>query len=352
MTKVWDPAEIRARIKEILPEGKVIARHNKDGHFYEVDMAVDSWAFMRKHETGYTLPAMPAPGVVSGKLTYNPIYPSVTGKLQILKDEGLINYKMNRAVDYLRNFIFSLTALPTMEDISQACQMSTRVSQDILEDAGDIGTRIHNVREAIFLEWIKTGERPADFLSFIPANEEDVRTTSAIRALQKFCEERDYVPVACELLVYNHELATAGTLDDLGLIRKIYREGNPDCPHTELVSNGKYGIHRCMTCDMKYGYEFALMDLKTSNQFKDHYFFQVALYWWKLWNLLGKEWKPQRCFILKVSKEDGSYKIEDLKRPAKLAQYARAMIKTNEGVEFIKSLRKDNQKVVAPLMQL
>ena len=62
--------------------------------------------------------------------------------------------------------------------------------------------------------------------------------------------------------------------------------------------------------------------------------------------------RPQRCFILKVSKEDGTYKIEDLKKPARIAQYALALLKTDEGVEFIKGLRKDNQRSVAPKMTL
>jgi len=56
--------------------------------------------------------------------------------------------------------------------------------------------------------------------------------------------------------------------------------------------------------------------------------------------------RPERCFILKLSKEDGTYKIEDLKKPGILVRYAKSMLKTNEGIEFIKSLRKDNQKKV------
>jgi hypothetical protein len=326
----WKPEEIRARIEEILPAGRVVPRHSDKGHFYEV---------------------------IDGKFVAPPIYPSVTGKLQILKDEGLINYKMNRAIEYFRDFIFKnysdlgqCTDQEIMIKIDEATTLASRVSQDILSDAGDIGTRIHNLREVIFNEWIKTGKRPDDFVSFIPPNEEDVRVISALRALQKFCVEKDYIPVKCELLVYSHKLKTAGTLDDLGLMRKVLREGTiADCAHEDMVLNEKNGKHTCVKCDYQYRYEFVLMDLKTSNQFKDHYFFQVALYWWKLWQLLGKEWKPERCFILKVSKEDGGYKVEDLKKPSKLAQYAHAMIKTNEAVDFIKSLRKDNQRTVMSL---
>ncbi len=338
--KNWKAADIRARIQEVLPDGTVVPKHNERGHFYEINDVSTS-------------------GVVP------PVYSSVTGRLQILKDEGLINYKMNRAIESLQNFMFANYARMTeencMEMITDACTKASRVSQDILHDAGDIGTFIHDIREKIFSHWIATGERPKNFLDFIPKEEEDlrgmdVRAISATRALQKFCEERDYIPVACEIYVYDHELKTAGSLDDIGLIRKVLREEKPlenhplGCPHINLIISEKSGKHTCVECDYQYRYEFVLMDLKSSNQFKDHYFFQVALYWKFFTKLTGL--KPERCFILKTSKEDGSYKIEDLKKPSKLAEYARYMIKTNEGVDFIKSLRKDNQKVVAPLMQL
>lgn len=324
--KTWKRDEIIERINQVLPEGRVVPRHNENGHFYEVKI----WKNDDKE---------------------GPIYPSVTGKLQVLKDQGLMNYKMNRAIEYLKNFIFSLNVMPTMEEIEAAAEKASRVSQDILEDAGDIGNRVHNTRERIFSEWIKTGKKPDDFLSFIPAEEEDIRTTSAIRALQSFVEDHDYVPVACELLVFDHDLAVAGTLDDLGLMRRVVKEGDLECQH-EFITSMFADIHKCAKCDRKDRYEFVLMDIKTSNQFKDHYFFQVALYWRMLWRLLGKSWKPERAIIVKLSKTDGSYKIEELKKLPSLAQYALHMLKTNEAVDFIKSIRKDNQKVVAPLMEL
>jgi hypothetical protein len=336
--KYWKPEEIRARIDQILGPGSIVTRHNSRGHFYEVREGEERTADVEK--------------------VVGPVYPSVTGRLQILKDEGLINYKMNRAIEYFKNFVFTnynkLNDANVMEMIEEAANLASRVSQDVLMDAGDVGTRIHNVREDIFNHWIKTEERPKDFLAFIPPDDPDVRVISAIRALQKFCEDKDYIPVKCELLVYSHKLKTAGTLDDLGLMRKVIREGEGFCGDGfhNILSHPYNGTHRCVACGYKYRYEFVLMDLKTSNQFKDHYFFQVALYWWKLWNLLGKAWKPERCFILKVSKEDGSYKIEDIKYPGKLANYAMAMLKTNEAVDFIKEIRKDNQKTVAPIMKL
>lgn len=350
--KNWNPKEIRARIDEILPPGKVIPRHNKEGHFYEVREGDQ----IGQPEGSVSIDPITEEHIQHPNIL-GPVYPSVTGKLQVLKDQGLMNYKMNRAVEYVFGNFKSFTD----ENIMEHLDIASRVSQDILEDAGDIGTRIHNYREAIFNEWIRTGARPLDFTKFIPAEDVDVRAISGVRALQAFCIERDYIPVICEKLVFSHEDKVAGTLDDLGLMRKVDREGSPECDHKAVnlmqenslcVMIDEKGVHRCLRCDLKYHYEFVLMDIKTSNQLKDHYFFQVCLYWKMFWKLLGSKWKPERCIIVQLSKENGRYKIEDLKKPAKLAQFAKHMLKTNEAVDFIKSLRKDNQKVVAPVMQL
>lgn len=303
---------MREDIGKALPSGLVVPRHNEKGHFYQVGEVV---------------------------------YPSVTGRLQILKDEGLINYKMNRAIEYVFAHFKEFTDANIMAHLDTA----SRVSVDILTDAGGIGTDIHNYREAIFRDWIKTGERPKDFLAYIPADREDIRAISALRALSKFCDETGYIPVDTELLVFSHKLKVAGTLDDIGIMRKIHREGNKDCVHNEIMDEVKGNVH-CVKCDRKWRYEFVLMDLKTSNQFKDHYFFQVALYYQMFKELTGL--KPERCFILKVSKEDGSYKMEDLYKPSLLASYAKSMLKTHEGITTIKDLRKDNQKIVGEKIEL
>jgi asparagine synthetase B (glutamine-hydrolysing) len=144
----------------------------------------------------------------------------------------------------------------------------------------------------------------------------------------------------------------------LGLIREVLDEGVGFCgqvgpdgtmqpDHDYIV--GKNGKHTCVACGRQYRYQFVLLDLKTSNQFKDHYFFQVAMYWWMFWKIIGIDHKPEKCLILKVSKEDGRYKIEDLKMPARLAGYAKHMLRTKEGMEFIRELRKDNQRNVVKI---
>jgi hypothetical protein len=295
---------IQERIAQRLPEGKVVAMHDASGHWYGVRLVGakedPTEAFL---EEKYVVEV---DGIRYAK------YPSVTGKLQILKDESLINYKKNQIIQ----FTYAHWKSFTDENIMEMMGKADRVPEDILADAGDIGTQIHDTRQDIFDHWIKTGDRPADFLSFIKPGEIDIRLKSAIRALQKFCEEKNYTPIACELFVYSHKMHVAGTLDDIGMM--------PD-------EQGKM--------------LFVLMDLKSSNQFKNHYWFQVAMYWEMLSQIIGI--RPQRSFILKISKENGCYTIEELRNILKLCTYAHAMIKTNEAVDYIKSYRKDNQKNVA-----
>lgn len=315
-------SDIVKRIGEVLSPDICIPEHTKDGHFYRI---------MTPDEKGVT----------------GNVYSSVTTKLQIIKDESLINYKKNQVIQYVFRNYSKFTDANIMEHLS----LAERVPEDILADASDIGTEIHDTREAIFKNWIETGIRPADFLSFIKPDQVDVRLKSATRALSKFCDDHSYVPVATELFVYSHKLKVAGTMDDLGLMRKIIRPGSQNCDHSTVWLPKKsrdYGV--CMKCDYRYTIELVLMDLKSSNAFKDHYFFQVALYYWMFKELTGI--RPTRCFILKVSKIDGTYKLEDLYQPALLASYARSMVRTHNGIMHIKSLRKNNQKVVAPKIEL
>ena len=306
----WNVEEIRKIIRERIPEGSVVLAHNERGHFYK-----------------------PAKG------DNEPMFPSVTGRLQVLKDESLINYKMNRALEYVfKNY-------PGFDDknIMTHMEAAERMSADIFEDAGDIGRDIHDYRQKYFNHWIKTGKRLDNILNFIPPDKNDIRAVSALRALEQFVINRNYRPIITELPILSLKLKVGGTLDDLGLMDNILRIGDPECEH-EIIESQKTNFSHCVKCDRKIRTEFVLMDLKTSNALKDHYFFQVSLYYEmfrKLTNL-----KPERCFILKLSKEDGTYKIEDLKRPGRIARYARSMLITNEGIDFIKNLRKDNQKVV------
>jgi len=309
-----DAQKLRARISFAIPEGTVVPEHDEKGHRYRI-MTPDQ------------------NGVVGN------VYPSVTGKLQIIKDESLINYKKNQVIEYVFKHYREFTDNNIMEHLSCA----EKVPETILNDASDVGTDIHNIREKIFKDVIeeKVEFKDIDFLSYIPPEKEDVRIKSAIRALNSFVHDYKYKPIATELYVYSHKLKVSGTLDDIGIITKVIRDGDKNCTH-ELITNKNESV--CLKCGFKEKQYLVLLDVKTSNQFKDHYFFQVALYYQMFCALTDV--KPEICFILKLSKTDGTYKIEEMKQLSKLADYAKSIIKTSNGICFIRNMRKDNQKIV------
>lgn len=357
-----DPATIRGQILSALPPGFVIPRHNENSHWYEIDEASRKGFIRRFYEDGYTLPVKTPDeqhAKTSGIVMTNPVYPSVTAKLQVLKDEGLANFKMNRALEY----IFAHFKEFNDENIMEHLGLAERVPADLFTEAGDIGTAVHDTRQAIFDEWIRTGKRPTNYPSFVPPEKEDVRVTSCLAALEKFVNDYNYRPVVCEMLVYSHQHKVAGTLDDLGLMRILMRPGRDEhgqiieCDHTNdsptdgpqscVIEDPNRNVERCIKCGAKWKTVLALVDLKTSNRFKDHYFFQVGMYFDMFRKLTGI--KPEKLYIVKLSKEDRMYKLEEIKRPAKIASYARHVLKTNEGIDFIKEIRKDNQRVVVKL---
>ena len=275
-------AELRNQILAKLPEGTVIPRHTEKAHFYEVPRVART-------------------------------YPSVTGKLQILKDEGLINYKMNRALEYVS---MHRDEMVSPERAMQILEEASQESDKVLRDAGDIGTIIHDAREEYFKEWIRTGARPeGDLKRFIRPGVTDRRAISGLRGVERFAIEQKYQPIISELYLYDEAWETAGALDDIGLM------GDEET--------------------------IVLLDLKSSNQFKPHYFYQVAMYYSMFSMLTGII--PERTLILKVSKDDGTYKLEELTQLPKLVEYATHLIKTKEALDFIASLRKDNQRKVAKI---
>lgn len=227
-------------------------------------------------------------------------FPSVTGALQVIKDPSLMNWKMNCALDYIWNSCQEKMPQDIC-DIQILLANAKNEPQKDFEDAGNIGKVTHDRRQSYYQDWINTGVRP-DVKDYMK-EEDDPRLWSGMRAISKFCDDTGYIPVATELLLWSDKLGLAGTLDDLGII------------------DGK----------------LVLCDLKTSNQAKDQYWFQIAMYYQMLIERTGL--KPRECFVLKTSKENGTYVLEYLKDIRKLVSYAKAIIKVDEGINFVKGKR-------------
>jgi hypothetical protein len=133
-------------------------------------------------------------------------------------------------------------------------------------------------------------------------------------ALNKFVEETGYIPVRTEVMVYSDRFQVGGMLDDLGVMKH----------------NGKW--------------RFVLMDLKTSNQMKPHYWLQVALYNLMFTEITGL--KPEAHFILKVSKDYPQYNIEHIEDMRRVIAGAKSVLKVHDVMGFIREKRKDIGKTV------
>lgn len=296
--------EVRNTIDTALPPGAVVPRHTSDGHFY---------------------------GVPSGN-----VYPSVTGIIGYVKDPSIQQFDMNEALRYVEAHI-SEVVVDGQVDYFKAMDLlheAKKAPRGILMDAADIGTQIHDRREKYYQDWIDTDVRP-NIEDYYDLQKDDVRLISAMRALGLFCDEHEYIPIRCEMLVYSDKYEIAGTLDDLGMVNSIIRKGDKKCQH-DLWYDG-YNT-RCSNCDLKRVWQLALTDLKSSNQFKDSYFLQVAIYQMMFVDLTGI--KPKRNFILKTSKTDGRYKLEELKKMPSLIANAKRVIMAAKAMEKVKEIRK------------
>lgn len=261
--------KMRQKIRERTKELGIYPDHNEDGHFY----------------------------VYEGKR-----YTSVTGRLQILKDPSLANWKMARAVDYIRANHQKLVSAPTMKEFDDILEQAKLAPQTEFMNAGSIGTAVHNWRERLFqgvIDGKDWDHLAGEHISDIPA------VVSGARAVQKFIKECNYIPVACELSVADHGLATGGMVDDIGYV------------------NG----------------ELALVDLKTSNiGDKESYFAQVALYLYMFRKLYGI--RPAKLYILHASKTDGSYKLIDIPNIHSTIQWAKKVVEVSQGLDQIKQSKK------------
>ena len=294
---------MRGLIDTALPPGAVVPRHTDGGHFY---------------------------GVPNGG-----VYPSVTGVISYVKDPSIQQFDMNEALRYVETHIHTAMVGGEVDfmKVMDVMHEAKKAPKGVLVDAGDIGTKIHDKREEYYQDWIDTGKRP--LIEKYYTDQDDVRLISGMRALSSFCDDSGYIPIRTEVMVYSDKYRIAGMLDDVGMVNTVIRKGDRACQH-ELWYEGMKT--RCDKCDHKRQWQFCLTDLKSSNQFKDSYYFQVALYIMMFTDLVKV--KPERSFILKVSKTDGRYSTEELTKMPQLVAGAKKVIAAAEAVEKVKQLRK------------
>lgn len=237
-------------------------------------------------------------------------YPSVTKKLAMLKDEGLMNWKMNRALEFLQDKAIEFQMGIGDEKLKRFLQEAKLAPQQEFEGAGDVGRAVHDWREGAFNQWIKEG-----WVEDVPlweVSDDRPAVKSACAAIEHCVKDNNIQPLACELFVADEKLKIGGTLDDLWVAS--------DLP--------------------KRKHETWLIDLKTSNiGNKNSYYMQVATYW-AMFKRLYKI-KIDRVFILHVSKTKyGAYKLIELKHPRRYFQMAKSTYKLYDDIKELEELKK------------
>jgi len=236
---------IRKKIRELIPKDMIVAEHTKWAHFYR----------------------------------YKPrdeLYISVTQPLNIISSPHLKKWAANQATEYIAKFV-DRGAPITPEVLKRA----TLVHDETFKDAGDIGTKGHEVIEDYLNEWIEKRERPLDITPFIEAYikkkdiESDPRLYAIAYSAQRFfAEHPEITPIWSELLVAVPSVKVGGTLDFLCLIDN----------------------------------KLAVIDFKTSNSIdKDTYAMQVAAYSKGFTSLTGM--KPKIHWILRLDKTKAAYEL-------------------------------------------
>jgi len=187
--------EIREKILKAIPENSIVPEHTSTSHHYRCHLFEGS-----------------------------PLYDSVTTKTGILDKGYLKKWAIGLTINYVRDNIHRLHDDENRENILAEAAAQ---SQNVLEDAGDVGTRSHNVIENYINEWIKLGSRPSyPITDLIPKDDTEVRVLSCVSAAGKFFDDHEIIPVYSELLVASSRLKTAGTLDFICLIGKVLIEGD------------------------------------------------------------------------------------------------------------------------------
>ena len=288
-------SEINSILQENSPEGLVVPEHTATEHFY-------------RH-------------VPSGQK-----FASVTTRTGILDAPHLKKWAARLAVDLL---VENTNAIVRDGEISPDMQKAAVMAHnDMFEEAGDIGTRGHEVVERYLLKWMETGRQPRNILNFV--DDEDSRVHAIARSAELFCNDFMVAPIASEMKVCSLRHKFAGTLDSLMLVSKILKHGDGTCTKQASFIEGESAHHWlrastrtkntyiCANCGMKIRKDFCIVDWKTSNSIdKDEYAMQVAAYYQGLYEMTGL--KPKDLLIVKLDKKLLRFLNSNLTQIGKLA---------------------------------
>lgn len=159
--------------------------------------------------------------------------PSVTAITGVIsKGDGLLNWAVNCAVDYFKNYLKPGRALDELE-IMQMCDGAGRAHRRKVETAANIGTLVHSWIEAHIKHALGQGAAPEE-----PHNETVKRSVEAFLEWEKG-EEVEYI--ASERKIFSRKHTYAGTLDVLCRLKGKLTIGDAK------TSSGIYVEHHLQT---------------------------------------------------------------------------------------------------------
>jgi hypothetical protein len=269
------PSEIKERIAQTIPQDLVTPEHDHMGHHYRY----------KKN---------------------NKVYDSVTTKAGILDMPHLKKWAANQSVEYLdRNW-----DRITRENKSDHYKAAILAHEDVLKDAGNVGTQGHEAVERYITEWLETDKRPADIRDFIIG--EDSRLWAITRSAEVFMSDFEFMPIATELFVVSEKYEYAGQVDCIAIILKEMNPGEGACKHDYKVFRQKH--YRCSACMRVVTPLLSIVDWKTSNSVdKPEYAMQVAAYYYAFREMTGI--KPDQCVIVQLDKHKAKYNVVRIQDP-------------------------------------
>jgi hypothetical protein len=274
------PEQIRAVIKEKIPEGLIVPAHDEMGHHY------------RHTGTGI-------------------VFDSVTTQMSGVIDNPHLKVWASRlAVEHFSGQIsISPEIMKDMTRLVQLKEASIMMHRDTFEDAGGIGTVGHSAVEKFLLEWMDTGVQPTELERFISG--QDAREWAILRSAVEFANDYYLIPVASELLICNLKDKYAGTLDGLGFVIIPHKKCS-DGKHHEFMSASSTDWRKkvCSKCGYKATYQLALLDWKSSNSIKKvQYAAQVSAYSKGLRSMVGNAFKTDILLIVRLDKSQAKYEV-------------------------------------------
>ena len=231
-------------------------------------------------------------------------YVSVTTRLHVLDNPELRNWRLNRGLEYIYEHSHEITS----ENKNEVFKAAREYPEKLFREAGNRGGVIHSYIERYFSQWVATGQKP-NILSLC-TQDKDYAVWSALRSAETWVEQVGFTPLVSELKVWSEKYQVAGTVDAIGVANE-----------------------RIILCDWK-----------TSTQLRTGYWIQVGAYWGMFKELVHLT--PKACPIIRLDKEHGIPKVEEVQNPQKRWKEFRRVCEVYDAIQEINRLRKPKKETV------